>query len=154
MEIIKGKAGTEMILVRFDPGEDLLEGLKSLIRAEGIKAGVVLSGIGCLSQCRFHQCNGGEPPDLTARRQDYVELTGTWELASLQGIIADGELHLHMTVGEKDRTYAGHVEKGNIVFTLAEVSILVIDAPIKRQLQRAEKIKQLIEVQTVKSQKS
>ena len=146
MEVIKGKASVEMILVRFDPGEDLLEGLQSLIQAEGIKAGVVLSGIGSLSRCYFHQTNGGHPPVLATRHQDYVELTGSWELGSLQGIIADGEPHLHMTVGENDRTYAGHVEKGNIVFTLAEVSLLVIDAPIKRQLQRAEKIKQLVRV--------
>lgn len=144
MEVIKGKASAEMILVRFDPGEDLLEGLQSLIRAEGIKAGVVLSGIGSLSQCHFHQTNGGHPPVLMTRHQDYVDLTGSWELGSLQGIIAGGEPHLHLTVGEKDRTYAGHLEMGNIVFTLAEVAILVVDARVKREVRRPEKIKQLV----------
>ncbi len=143
MEVIKGKTGAALLLVRFDPGEDLLDGLEAVIRAEGIQSGVVLSGIGSLSRCRLHQTDGGRPPALLGRRQNYLELAGSWELASLQGIIAGGEAHLHLTVGEGDRVYAGHLEKGCLVFALAEVSILAIDAPIRRELRGPEKIKQL-----------
>ena len=49
MEAIKRGLTSEMILVRFDPGELLLEGLRELIRAEGIRTGLVVSGIGTLS---------------------------------------------------------------------------------------------------------
>jgi uncharacterized protein len=144
MEAIKCGLTSEMILVRFDPGELLLEGLRDVIRAEGIRMGLVVSGIGTLSDCRVHQSVAGYPPNLLTRHQDYLEFTGCYEIAAIQGIIADGEPHLHITLCEGSRTVAGHLEDRCKVMTLAEVAILRGEAaPIRRVFRGPEKIKQL-----------
>lgn len=144
METMKCGVAAEMILLRFDPRERLLEGLREAIRAEGIRMGLVVSGIGTLSDCRIHQAIAGYPPNLMTRHQEYLELKGSYEIASIQGIIADGEPHLHITVCEGDRTVAGHLEDGCVVMGVAEVAILRgAGAPFRRVIRGPEKIKQL-----------
>ncbi|MBN1524050.1 MAG: DNA-binding protein [Spirochaetales bacterium] len=144
MEIIKGKTESTLIFIRFDPKEDLMDGLKKIIEQEHIAAGVVLSGIGCFAKCRIHQVDVSETPDLLNRKQAYRELSGGWEIGSIQGIIADGEPHLHVTLSEGDKTVSGHLEPGSIVFTLIELSILKADAAMHRVISAGpEKIKQL-----------
>jgi predicted DNA-binding protein with PD1-like motif len=144
VEAIKCRLTSEMIMVRLDPGERLLEGLREVIRAEGIRTGVVVSGIGSLSECRLHQVVAGYPPNLMTRHQEYLELKGSYEIASIQGIIADGEPHLHLTVCEGSHTVAGHLEDGCVVLGVAEVAILrAEDTPVRRVVRGPEKIKQL-----------
>lgn len=144
MEAIKCGLTSEMILVRFDPGERLLEGLCELIRTEGIRTGLVVSGIGTLSDCRFHQAVAGYPPNLMTRHQEYLEFRGSYEIASIQGVIADGEAHLHITVCEGSHTVAGHLEDGCVVLGMAELAILRGEgAPVRRVMRGPEKLKQL-----------
>ncbi len=144
MEIIKGEVSSEILMIRFDPGERFLESLRQIIATEEIKTAIVLSGIGTFSTCRFHQCVAGFPPNLLTRHQEYFELNGSFELASIQGIIAAGEPHLHMTIGEGDKVMAGHVEDGCVVLTLLELVLLRADSlPVRRVYSQPEKIKQL-----------
>jgi hypothetical protein len=144
MEAIRSRLTSEVILVRFDPGELLLEGLRELLVAEKIRMGIVVSGIGTFSDCRIHHSVAGYPPNLLTRHQHYIELTGSYEIAAIQGIIADGEPHLHVTLCEGDKTIAGHLEDGCKVLTLAELAILKADAGRIRRVPRgAAKIRQL-----------
>jgi hypothetical protein len=50
------------------------------------------------------------------------------ELLSVNGLIADGEPHLHIAVscGENE-VYGGHLEDGSEVLYLAEIAILVFN---------------------------
>jgi len=144
MECIKCRATSEMLFVRFDPGELLLEGLREIIKAEDIETGVVISGIGTFSDCRIHQSVAGYPPKLMTRRQEYIDLKGCYEIAAIQGIIADGEPHLHVTLSEGHTAIAGHLEDGCKVMTLAEIAILgVHGVPARRRYRGPERIKQL-----------
>ena len=144
MEAIRSRLTSEVILVRFDPGELLLEGLRELLVAEKIRMGIVVSGIGTFSDCRIHHSVAGYPPNLLTRHQHYIELKGSYEIAAIQGIIADGEPHLHVTLCEGDKTIAGHLEDGCKVLTLVELAILKADAGRIRRVPRgAAKIRQL-----------
>ncbi|HTU01715.1 MAG TPA: PPC domain-containing DNA-binding protein, partial [Candidatus Sulfotelmatobacter sp.] len=138
------RATSEIILVRFDPGELLLEGLREVIKAEAIGTAVVVSGIGTFSDCRIHQSVAGYPPNLLTRHQDYLELKGCYEIAAIQGIIANGEPHLHVTLSEGHSTIAGHLEDGCRVMTLAEIAILRVEGvPARRKCRGPERIRQL-----------
>ncbi len=144
MEVIRGRLMSELLLVRFDPGELLLEGLRDILKEEDVRTGIVVSGIGTFSDCRIHHSIAGYPPNLMTRHQHYTELRGCYEISAIQGIIADGEPHLHVTLCEGDRTIAGHLEDGCRVMTLAELAILKADAGCVRRVSRGpEKIKQL-----------
>lgn len=83
--------------------------------------------------------------DLLTRKQDFLKFKGSIELASLQGVIASGEPHLHIAVCDENRITAGHLEDDCIVLTLAEIVILRADASMKRIYNQPEKIKQLTE---------
>ncbi len=109
------------LVLRLDPGDDVLESINQLIINEGIKDAMVVSGIGTLDVCVMHMVmTTGYPP---------VEHFEHWkdkplELASIQGIIAAGKPHLHMVVSDSKSAYAGHLEKGCRVLYLAEIVVI------------------------------
>jgi len=145
VEVIDGRLDGELVCIRIDPGELFLETLKQVIEEKRIKAGVVISGIGSMSVCRIHVVNAGYPPNLLTRKQDYYEYKGSIEVLALQGIIANGEPHLHITVADENQNaHGGHVENGCVVLTMAEVVILRADTlPARRELRFREKLTQL-----------
>ena len=136
-----GKPG-RTIIVRLDPGDDLLASVYAVIRAHGIGDGYIASGIGTLSHCMLHMVmTTGYPA---------VEHFAEWhdaplELASVSGIIADGTPHLHAVVSNDKRSLAGHVEPGCIILYLGELVIQeVLGQPMKR-LKNARNVAELME---------
>ena len=113
--------GFEIITVGFEPGEMLLEAIRDAIKKHDIVNGAVVSGIGTLKTCHLHYVeHTGFPPS-----NKYFTLEKPLELLSVNGLIANGEPHLHITVtcGE-DEAYGGHLEEGSEVLYLAEIAIL------------------------------
>jgi len=112
---------TEIVVVGIAPGEMLLETVQAAIKEHGVQNGAVVSGIGTLKVCNMHHIvHDGFPPE-----NRYYKIEKPLEVSSISGIIADGEAHLHMTVGYADElALAGHVEPGCEVLYLAELVIL------------------------------
>ncbi|MGO1172741.1 MAG: PPC domain-containing DNA-binding protein [Actinomycetaceae bacterium] len=121
MEYYTGPAPTATHVVRIDPGDDLLVSLREFIAQAGITNGAVVSGIGTLDHCRMHMVTTtGYPP---------VEVFPEWtdtalELVSMQGVIADGFPHIHMTVSTQDAAVSGHLEEGCRILYLCEVVVI------------------------------
>jgi len=65
----------------------------------------------------------------SSERNTYLELDGFWELTGIDGLIADGEPHLHVAAFDGDRTLVGHLEAGNEVNALAEILLRKLDGP-------------------------
>jgi hypothetical protein len=111
-------------VLRLDRGDYLLESIEQFIKTQNINNAVVLSGIGTLDYCVLHMVmTTGFPP---------VEYFSKWadrplELASLDGVIADGHAHLHTVVSDHERAYAGHLEHGCRILYLGEVVIAEMD---------------------------
>jgi len=111
---------------------DLLQGIESLAKKEGIRTGVILSGIGALKKAVFRNLKI-LPADLKVENHHrlYLELEQPMEIVSLTGWLAtkgDGELEIHAhfsasTVME-DRivTLGGHLIPG----ALASVKVVII----------------------------
>ena len=127
---VPGASVKEVYRLRLDPGDYLLEGIKELIERENIQDGAVVSGIGTLSECRMHWVTTTGFPSV----QKKETLMGALELLSIQGIIADGVAHLHMTVSDTSRAVGGHLEEGCRVLYLAEIVIEEYDGiPLTRR---------------------
>jgi predicted DNA-binding protein with PD1-like motif len=130
-------------VLQFDPGDLLLEGLKQFISESGISDGVVVSGIGTLSECTMHMVTTtGFPP---------VEVFPNWddsalELTSMQGVIADGQPHIHMNVSTKDAAVGGHLEPGCRVLYLAEVVVFEFVGLALKRLPNDKDILKLVPV--------
>jgi hypothetical protein len=128
----------EVVTVGIAPGEMLLESIQEAIETHDVQNGAVVSGIGTLKVCRMHHIKHDEfPPE-----DRIYEMTEPLEVSNISGIVADGEPHLHMTVGFEDEwALAGHLEPGCEVLYLAEVVILKFnDLRMARHFDDARKI--------------
>lgn len=116
---------TEVVVVGIAPGEMLLETVQAAIKEHDVQNGAVVSGIGTLKVCNMHHIvHDSFPPE-----NRYYKVEKPLEVSSISGIIADGQAHLHMTVGYADEwALAGHVEPGCEVLYLAELVILKFNA--------------------------
>jgi uncharacterized protein len=104
-------------MLRLDDGQDLFDTLRNHARAEHLRAGVILSGIGMLKRATIGYWNGSEYQPR--------ELGEPHELIALHGSIAESEgepaIHLHAALAGADhRLVGGHLMQGTIG-VLAEV---------------------------------
>ena len=111
----------EIIAIGFEPGEMLLESIREVIKKHDIVNGAVISGIGTLKNANLHHIEHTNfPPD-----NHFFNIEKPLELVSVNGLIANGEPHLHvaLTCGENE-AFGGHLEDGSEVLYLAEIEIM------------------------------
>ena len=100
--------------IRLKRGEDLLESIKKLCAAKNIRAGVVLSGVGCISRGRVRDASG-----VTIR-----QIREHCEIVSLNGTVSAKRCHIHIALSREDlSTIGGHLSLGCIVNTTCELVI-------------------------------
>jgi predicted DNA-binding protein with PD1-like motif len=110
----------EIIRVRLDRGDLLLESITETIKKHNIQDGAVLTAAGSLQECTFHGVSTLDlkPVDKFITRKEPMEIL------SVNGIIAAGEPHLHMTLAAVGRAaFGGHLENGCKVLYRAELTI-------------------------------
>jgi predicted DNA-binding protein with PD1-like motif len=116
---------------------DLLEGIQGLAKNEGVRTGVILSGVGALRKATFRNLKI-LPPDLKVEKHHrlYLELEQLMEIVSLTGWMAtkeDGDLEVHAhfsastVMEDKVVTLGGHLIPGVITSVKVVVVIGVIE---------------------------
>ena len=121
MEYFATEKTGRIFVLRLDPGDYLLESIRDLVRKESISDAVIVSAIGTLDQYRVHWVTTtGFPPENHFEHWKDKPL----ELASVGGVIANGEPHLHIVVSDSEKAYSGHLEKGCRVLYLVEMVII------------------------------
>ena len=124
MKIFTGNTFGKIHVLRIDRGEYLLENIENFIETENIRNAVVLSAIGTLDHCVMHMVMTTTLPPV----DNFVKWEDKpLEIASINGIIADGSPHLHMTVSNHEYAYAGHLEHGCRILYLCEIVIAEMD---------------------------
>ena len=110
----------KIVIVRVKYKADLLLGMEKIVKQEGIKNGVILSGIGSVRGYEVHQVTNRVFPS-----HDTFEKNPTLpaDLVSMNGYVINGRIHAHVTLATPDRVIAGHLEPGTQVFTFAIVTI-------------------------------
>ncbi|HPU08305.1 MAG TPA: DNA-binding protein [Candidatus Atribacteria bacterium] len=141
MEYFSTEQIGRVFVLRLDQGDMLLESIKELIAKEGIKDAVVISAIGTLDMCVLHMVTTtGYPPEEHFERWDNEPL----ELVSVDGIIADGEPHLHAVVSDSEKAYAGHLENGCRILYLGEIVIGELESMDLKRIYNDKHILKLI----------
>lgn len=98
--------------IRLPPGVDLRAALEKLAAEQLSASAFVVAGIGSLVDARLRYA--GEPAETC--------IDGPLEILSLSGTLSARGSHLHMTVSDAaGRVHGGHVGRGNVVRTTAEV---------------------------------
>jgi predicted DNA-binding protein with PD1-like motif len=119
-EVFGGAQIQEIFRLRLDRGDLLLETILDTIEKHGIQDGAVLTAAGSLQECTYHGVKS-----LAAKpEQLYTTRKGPMEILSVNGIIAAGEPHLHLTLSSPEGgAFGGHLEKGCKVLYRAELTI-------------------------------
>lgn len=117
------RTSNDHVIISLESGELLLESIQDACETFDIDTGAVVSAIGTLRNLRVHYLHTDDLAKSQSERNTMVDLDGCWEVSGIQGLIADGEPHLHVTAWDGERTIAGHLEEGNEVNALAEIAI-------------------------------
>jgi predicted DNA-binding protein with PD1-like motif len=123
MEIFSHESPIKFHAIRLDKGDDLLESFEAFIKERRIVDGVVVSGIGTLDQCHMHfvtTINDATQMEFKKWKDSPLEV------ASIDGIVANGEPHLHMVISNTEHAWAGHVESGCRTLYLCELMFVEI----------------------------
>jgi predicted DNA-binding protein with PD1-like motif len=109
----------EVYRIRLDRGDLVLESILAAIEKYQIQDGALLTAAGSLQECTFHGVVSlAEKPE-----QKFTTKKGAMEILNINGIIAAGEPHFHMTLSTPQGAFGGHLEKGCRVLYRAELTI-------------------------------
>ncbi len=131
MRTYVGKEYGRYVILHLGKGEKVLESIRQEITRLNIRTGFVASGIGSARKIVYHRIATLEntPTD------EFITVEKPIEIGSIQGLIIDGEPHLHIMCSSKDESFAGHLEPGSEIQYLAEITILELtDSDLVRRL--------------------
>lgn len=104
-------------IVRVDPGEDVLESIGRFLKQVGLQQAVVLGGYGTLASYHLHWVTHNRIPTENLFRRGQ----GGIEILAMNGLVVDGEPHIHVALSTADGAFGGHLEPGCIAYVLCEV---------------------------------
>ena len=112
--MISGAGNMICHCIRLKRGEDLMGSIKALCAQKNIRAGVVLSGVGCILRGRIRDASG----------VNIREIDDHCEIVSLNGTVSAKRCHIHIALSKEDlSTIGGHLCPGCIVNTTCELVI-------------------------------
>lgn len=111
-----------VLVVHIERDGLVLERIEEELKKNNIRHGVVVSCIGTLQLAKMHFNRSKE----VAANDVFFDVEGPIEFAAAQGLIIDGQPHIHCVLSSWERTYGGHLEYGSVVQNLMEIVILEI----------------------------
>ncbi|MFZ0455601.1 MAG: PPC domain-containing DNA-binding protein [Ignavibacteriaceae bacterium] len=109
-------------IVRMRTGTDMLEGLKDAVNKRNIINGVILSGIGSVTDYHFHVVSDKNLPPA----EEFPKASVAKDLTSVQGYILNGRIHAHITLSDENSVTGGHLEPGTKALTFFIITIGVL----------------------------
>jgi hypothetical protein len=127
MDLLKKENGVAVI--RFDKGERFPDALSNYCRESGLQSGIVLGGIGMLSETTIGRYDGST--------YETTVLKDSLEVLSLQGNISmkEGEpfIHLHVSLADHDFTArGGHLFEATVSMVI-ELAVMELTPGMHRK---------------------
>ena len=136
VECIGSQNIERIVQFRAKPNADLLTAIEQAIEQEGIRAGVIVSGLGALKKAVFRNLKWfPKNYPVTPADRLYLEVGRPMELVSLMGWIAPikgggVEIHAHFSASSVENdtlvTLGGHLTQGTICGIKVVIAILVL----------------------------
>ncbi|HCG64662.1 MAG: DUF296 domain-containing protein [Spirochaetae bacterium HGW-Spirochaetae-4] len=123
MKVVRVPFGNA-VLVRLNPGDDVLEGLRAAVRENNIKNAVILAGVGSVISHHFHVIASTVNPP----KEYFTKGEAAADILNLNGMIINGRVHAHITFSNEKVAYGGHLEKGCEVLTFSAITLAEVDA--------------------------
>ena len=104
-------------ILRIDPGEDVLLSVKKFLDRASLRQAVVIGGYGTLAAHHLHWVvHNRIPTDNSFGRGE-----GGIEILSMNGLVVEGEPHIHVTLATQAGAYGGHLEEGCTAYVVCEM---------------------------------
>lgn len=111
-----------MIISRLLPDDDLKEGVIKITNENKIKSGIIICIVGSLNFATLRMAN-----------EEIKTFKGPFEIVSAEGTISENGIHVHITISDiNGHVVGGHLKKGCIINTTAEICILKSSLSLKR----------------------
>lgn len=112
--IVTGSGSLICHCIRLKRGEDLLNSIKEVCMSKNIRAGLLLSGVGCILRGRVRDASG----------VNIRQIEEHCEIVSLNGTVSAQRCHVHIALSKEDlSTIGGHLCPGCIINTTCELVI-------------------------------
>ncbi len=112
-------------ILRVDPGEDVLRSVERFLAEAKVTQAVVMGAYGTLAAHHLHWVTHNRiPADSVFGRGE-----GGIEILSMNGLVAEGAPHIHVTLATPEGAYGGHLEEGCLAYVLCEVFLAEIEGP-------------------------
>jgi uncharacterized protein len=108
-----------LIMVRINPGEDILAALNEAVDKEKIANGVILNGLGSSRAHHYHVVASNELPPKELDPSDEAPR----DIIAFSGLIVEGRIHAHIVLSDDQKAEGGHLEPGTLALTFAIVAI-------------------------------
>lgn len=119
---------------RIKPKQDLLGSIQNFCEEKNITSGIVIGIIGSLEKASLNF--------LKTLPANYInkQFEGPLEIVSGHGSITKHEgktvVHIHLTISDDEGANAGHLAKGSIIFSTAEVVIGELEEQLNRNIDK------------------
>jgi uncharacterized protein len=117
---IRRSANANVIVLRLDPGEDMLLALEEATRQHAIRHAMILGAIGSVKSYHYHVVETPTVPPVDA----FVKGEAPLDIVGLSGYVLDGRVHAHVTFSDRQRALGGHLEPGCTVLTFCLISLV------------------------------
>ena len=113
----------DLIIVRLNPGDDILASLTEAVEKNNIKNAVVVSGFGSVRTHHYHVVVSREnPPENAFIKEDKAS-----DVVDVTGCIINGRVHVHITHSDEKIAFGGHLESGVQVLTFLNIFMAEVD---------------------------
>jgi predicted DNA-binding protein with PD1-like motif len=118
---------TSVVIIKMNPGTDMLEGLNQAVKEKNIRNGVIISGVGSVTDYSIHVVSDKNLPPA----QEYPKASVPMDVVSVQGYILDGRVHAHIALSDENSVIGGHLEKGTKALTFFIITIGILPDNLK-----------------------
>ncbi len=108
-----------IVLVRLNPGEDILLSIRKAVEENDIQTGLIIGGLGSSQSFHYHVVTSCDLPPL----EEYPKEDGPYDICSMTGLIINGRVHTHITFSDTEKVQGGHMEEGCLALTFSVVML-------------------------------
>ncbi len=108
-----------IVMVRINPGDDILLGLRQAVKDHAIKNAVILTGFGSVRKSHFHVVMSNNLPPA----ESYPKSEQPLDVVAVGGLIIDGRVHAHIDFSDERNGFGGHLEEGCLALTFIVVAL-------------------------------
>jgi len=108
----------------------VLASVQRFLKEANVRQAVILGGYGTLAAYHLHWVTHNRIPTENA----FGRGEGGIEILSMNGLVVNGEPHIHVALATQDGAFGGHLEPGCTAYVLCEVFFAEVEgASLARQ---------------------